>query len=192
MPTICIDPGHNSCGADVGAEGNGLREQALTLDIALHLKPLLEYNGFDVVMTRDGDFVQGPHQTLSQSLQSRCDAANKASADLFLSIHVNAGGGTGTEVYALPGGQAEKLAGVLLSYLTQECAWANRGVKTNKRFYVLVNTDMPALLSENGFIDSLTDAQQLRNPSFRKGLARAHAKGICDFYGVEYREEPFN
>jgi len=190
MPTICIDPGHNSSGADAGAEGNGLREQDLTLDIALALKPLLEYNRFNVILTREADFVQGPHQTLSQSLQSRCDVANRASADLFISLHVNAGGGTGSEVYALPGGQAERLAGVLLSYVTQECSWPNRGVKTNKRFYVLVNTNMPAVLTENGFIDNLADAQQLRNPTSRKSLARAHAKGICDFYGVEYRDPP--
>lgn len=68
MPTICIDPGHNSSGVDAGAEGNGLREQGLTLDIALALKPLLEYNGFSVVLTQEGNFVQGPRQTLSQSL----------------------------------------------------------------------------------------------------------------------------
>lgn len=188
MPIICLDPGHNGSGADAGAEGSGLREQDLTLDIALQLKPLLEYNGFQVVLTRESDFVKGPHQTLNQSLRSRCEVANNAKADLFFSIHVNAGGGAGTEVYALPGGQAEKLARVLLPYLVQGCAWRNRGVKTNKRFYVLVHTRMPAVLTENGFIDSRADAQRLRDPDFRRDVARAHAKGVCAFYGVEYRE----
>lgn len=39
---VCIDPGHNSFGADTGAEGNGLREQDLTLDISLRIRPLLK------------------------------------------------------------------------------------------------------------------------------------------------------
>ncbi len=191
MPKICLDPGHNAFGADAGAEGNDLCEQELTLDIALNLKFLLEYNGFEVVMTRYGDFVQGPYQTVCQSLQSRCDVANNAGADLFLSLHVNAGGGTGIEVYALPGGQAEKLAAILLDYLTSEANWTNRGVKTDQNFYVLVNTSMPAVLTENGFIDNRVDAAKLSDPEFRKALARAHAKGICDFYGVEYREPAY-
>lgn len=93
-------------------------------------------------------------------------------------------------MFDLPGGQAERPASILLSYLIKECSWPNRGVKTNKRFYVLVNTNMPAVITENGFIDNLEDAQQLRDPTFRKNLARAHAKGICDFYGVEYRDPP--
>lgn len=188
MPIICIDPGHIDSGADAGAEGNGLREQDLTLDIALSLKPLLEYNGFAVILTREDGFVNGPHQTVKQSLQARCDIANNAGADIFLSIHINAGGGTGTEVYALPGGQAEKLAGILLYYLIQTANWANRGVKTNRNFYVLVNTNIPAVLTENGFIDNPSDAAKLSDPGFRKSLARAHAKGISDFYGVEYRD----
>jgi N-acetylmuramoyl-L-alanine amidase len=188
MTTICVDPGHNSSGADAGAEGNGLCEQDITLDIALELKYLLEFNAFAVVLTREGDFVDGPHQTENQSLQSRCDIANKARADLFLSIHINAGGGTGTEVYALPGGQAEKLASILLSNLVKAGSWANRGVKTSEQFYVLVHTDMPAVLTENGFIDTLSDAQKLGDPLFRKSIARAHARGICDYCGIEFRD----
>lgn len=190
MPIICLDPGHNDCCTDAGAEGNSLREQDLTLDIALKLKSLLKYNGFAVVLTREGPFVKGTHQTVKQSLQSRCHIANRAGANLFLSLHINAGGGSGTEVYALPGGRAEKLAGILLYYLIQEARWANRGVKTNRRFYVLVNTLMPAVLTENGFIDNACDAAKLREPGFRQSLARAHAKGICDFYKLKYRDPP--
>lgn len=187
MPIICIDPGHNNSGADAGAEGNGLREQDLTLDISIYLKFLLEANGFDTVLTRDEEFVKGPHQTEVQSLETRCAIANEAGADLFLSIHVNSGGGTGSEVFVLPGGQAEKMAAVLLPYLTQEGSWPNRGVKTNKRFYVLVNTTMPAVLTENGFIDHPEDARKLGNPLFQKNLARAHAKGICAYYGIAFQ-----
>lgn len=183
---ICLDPGHNASGADTGAEGNGLREQDLTLAIARYLKPMLEQNGFEVVTTRDGDFVNGPHGSINESLQTRCDIANASGADLFVSIHINSGGGTGTEVYCLPAGRAEKLANVMLYYLAQ-LGWANRGVK-NANYYVLVNTDMPAILTENGFIDT-QDAQILADQNILKSIAIAHAKGICDYAGVPFKDE---
>ena len=93
-------------------------------------------------------------------------------------------------MYALPGGRAQKLAGNLIGHLAREGSWSNRGVKTNQRWYVLVYTYMPAVLTENGFIDRASDAANLRNPAFRKKLARAHAKGVCDYFGVGYREMP--
>jgi len=186
MAKICLDPGHNKSGADTGAQGNGLYEQDLTLDIALRMKPLLEINGFEVVLTREGDFVKGDHSSVNASLESRCALANREKVDLFVSIHVNAGGGTGVEIFALPGARAEKCAKRVLDRLIEVCQWTNRGVKTNQRFYVLVKTDMPAILSESGFIDHPTDAKKLKDPAFRQKIALGHVKGICDFYGKMY------
>ncbi|MDA8229217.1 MAG: N-acetylmuramoyl-L-alanine amidase [Desulfitobacterium hafniense] len=185
MPKICIDPGHNASGADTGAQGNGLKEADLNLDIARKLRRLLEANGLQVIMTRDGEFVNGPHSTVNESLKTRCDIANSFGADLFVSIHINAGGGTGSEIYALPGGQAVVAAQRVLDRLIYACNWANRGVKTNHEFYVLVHTDMPAILTENGFIDS-QDANKISTEEFRQIIAEAHAKGICDFFGIAY------
>ena len=50
---IVVDPGHNYNGVDTGAVGNGLREQDITFYIAEKLKPILERNGFSVIMTRN-------------------------------------------------------------------------------------------------------------------------------------------
>lgn len=186
---VCIDPGHNSFGVDTGAQGNGLREQDLTLDIAKRLKPLLEQNGIEVVMTREGGTVGGSLSSVTDSLRVRCNVANQAKADLFVSIHINAGGGTGTEVYALPGGRAAVAAGKVLYYLVQSCGWANRGVKSAND-YVLVNTDMPAILTENGFIDTTSDAEKLKIGDFLQGIAKAHAHGICEYFGIGYRDVP--
>lgn len=185
MPRICLDPGHNAGGVDTGAHGNELREPDLNLDISQRLRTLLLANGFEVMMTREGDYVNGPHVSVQESLKTRCDIANQFGADLFVSIHVNAGGGTGSEVYALPGGRAVVAAQRVLDRLIYACGWANRGVKTDREFYVLVHTDMPALITENGFIDS-SDANKLVDPNFRQIIAEAHAKGICDFFGVSY------
>jgi len=78
---IVIDAGHG--GHDPGAQGNGLNEAELTLDVAQRLKKLLEKQpGVEVVMTRDSDvFIP---------LQERTAIANREGADLFLSIHANA------------------------------------------------------------------------------------------------------
>ena len=78
---IVIDPGHG--GHDPGAQTRGLNEADLVLDVALRLQQLLlKTPGFEVVLTRDTDvFIP---------LEERTAIANRAGADLFLSIHANA------------------------------------------------------------------------------------------------------
>jgi N-acetylmuramoyl-L-alanine amidase len=92
---IVIDPGHG--GHDPGAEVRGLNEAGLTLDVALRLeKLLLKQPGVEVVLTRRTDAYV--------PLDERTAIANRAAADLFLSIHANASGNTrarGIETYFL-------------------------------------------------------------------------------------------
>jgi N-acetylmuramoyl-L-alanine amidase len=96
LRTIAIDPGHG--GRDTGAVGpNGLREKDVVLDIALKLRRLIQKRlGIRVVMTRTEDvFVP---------LEERTAIANRAKADFFISIHVNAAPRTrarGFETYFL-------------------------------------------------------------------------------------------
>lgn len=80
--TIVIDPGHG--GRDSGAIGpRGLEEKDVTLDIGLRLKKLLEERlHVQVLMTRSED--------LFIPLDRRTAIANRAKADFFISIHVNA------------------------------------------------------------------------------------------------------
>lgn len=98
--TVVIDPGHG--GRDVGAVGRISLEKDINLKVALALGNLIKknYPGIKVVYTRSNDsFVE---------LGRRATIANKAKADLFISIHTNstAAGrkGTtaqGTETYTL-------------------------------------------------------------------------------------------
>lgn len=184
---VCLDPGHG--GYDPGAVGNGLLEKVLTLAICLELKPLLEYNGISAILTRDGDYSPGHLEgNLNGELQARVDIAEKNKVDLFLAIHVNAGGGTGEEVLVVgTGGRAEVAANKVLPFLVSAGSWANRGVKT-QNVLVLRETSMPAILTENGFIDHPMDATKLKDPNFRHALAVAHAKGICDYFGIQYKD----
>jgi N-acetylmuramoyl-L-alanine amidase len=91
---VVIDAGHG--GKDTGTIGrNGLLEKELVLDVALRLGKLIrEQLGADVVYTRSDDtFIP---------LGERTAIANRAKADLFISIHANASAdasATGVETY---------------------------------------------------------------------------------------------
>jgi N-acetylmuramoyl-L-alanine amidase len=78
---VAIDPGHG--GTDHGAENKalGTMEKTYALDVSLRLKRLLEGAGYTVVLTRDSDF------DLPKAVRS--EIANRANADLFLSVHFN-------------------------------------------------------------------------------------------------------
>ena len=78
--TIVVDAGHG--GHDPGTGHHGLREKDLTLDIARRLEAELTARGLSVKMTRNRDeFI---------ALSRRPAMANRLSADLFVSVHVNA------------------------------------------------------------------------------------------------------
>jgi N-acetylmuramoyl-L-alanine amidase len=94
---IVIDAGHG--GHDTGTIGpHGLMEKDLCLDVALRLGSLIEQKlpGADVIYTRNDDtFVP---------LEERTAIANRAQADLFISIHANSsrdGSARGVETYYL-------------------------------------------------------------------------------------------
>lgn len=102
VKTIVIDPGHG--GKDPGAIGKKSKEKDIVLKVALLAGAYIEQNleGVKVIYTRDDDtFVE---------LNDRAQIANKAKADLFISIHANAVDGTrayGTETFVLGNNKSE-------------------------------------------------------------------------------------
>jgi N-acetylmuramoyl-L-alanine amidase len=94
-PLIVIDPGHG--GRDPGASGQQSRESAITLAAGLALKAELERTGrYRVLMTRSTDVYVG--------LPRRVEIAREAGADLFISLHADAGADPatrGASVYTL-------------------------------------------------------------------------------------------
>lgn len=95
MVNIFIDPGHG--GKDPGAVYNGLMEKDLTLSIALKLKNMLNHNysGYAIKLSRESD--------VTIHLEERTNMANNWQADVLVSIHVNAGKGTGFESFTFNG-----------------------------------------------------------------------------------------
>jgi len=175
---LVIDPGHG--GHDPGAVGYGLQEKSITFEIALKLREKLD-NYMDVSLTRNGDN--------SASLAERAGFANRTGADLFISLHVNAGGGTGFESYIYPNASVESRRlsealhrAVAEFYLRQ--GFPDRGLK-KASFAVLRETVMPAILLENLFIDRQEDMLKLRDPVFREAVAAAIAGGVAKIFGFE-------
>lgn len=94
-PIVVIDAGHG--GRDPGASGEHAQEKAITLAAAQSLKAELERMGrYRVILTREGDrYVD---------LNRRVQIARGADADLFISLHADAGGDPetrGASVYTL-------------------------------------------------------------------------------------------
>ena len=118
-------------------------------------------------------------------MQERAQFANDCNADLFLSIHVNAGGGTGFESYIYPGAKerTRKLRDIIHNAIIA-LPIRDRG-KKEKNFCVLRETVMPAVLLECLFIDNEKDAALLIDEVFRDKLANEVAWGIAQALELE-------
>ncbi|MGD6873029.1 N-acetylmuramoyl-L-alanine amidase [Sutcliffiella horikoshii] len=177
MVKVFIDPGHG--GTDPGAVGNGLQEKNLTLQISTRIRDMLvnEYNDVSVLMSRTGD------QTLT--LTQRTNAANSWVADFLLSVHINAGGGTGYEDFIYPGVGAPTTTYQTLIHeeVMKLVNFRDRGKKT-ANFHMLRESNMPALLTENGFIDNAEDAAKLKLASFIESIARGHVNGLVRSFNL--------
>ncbi len=176
---IVIDPGHG--GSDPGATGvTGLREKVVNLSVAKELIPLLELAGADVVTTRSGD------HTVSN--RARVEIANKAKADLYLSIHANAYSNpdsNGTETYYWSKGEnahaSRFLAHQLQREVTSVLGLRDRGVKSSN-FYVLTNTIMSAVLVEIGFLTNPEEEELLSKPVTHRETAEAMYEGLKAYF----------
>ncbi|MGO4979099.1 N-acetylmuramoyl-L-alanine amidase [Bacillus sp. CJ1] len=181
MKKVWLDAGHG--GKDSGAAANGMKEKDLVLKMVKYAKSYLEshYKGVQVKLTRSTD--------VFYELSERADMANKWGADVFVSFHINAGGGTGFETFRYPGtagktlGLQKALHNEILTTMKAYGQIADRGLK-QKDLAVVRETHMPAVLTENLFIDRKEDADRLKDSGFLKAVGEAHARGIAKHLGL--------
>lgn len=151
---IAIDFGHN-CYPDTGASGV-MQEDVGTREIGSRVVNLLNARGHQAFsVTPAGQ----RFNSVIGSLGYRCQKSNAAGADVYASIHMNAGGGRGTEVYAMSVAGRQLAQRVLDSIL--QLGFVNRGVKDGASLYVLRNTSAVAILIETCFCDSAEDVNRL-------------------------------
>lgn len=184
MKKIFIDAGHG--GKDLGASAYGLEEKELTLSIALLLRTELNKNyvGHQIRLSRSKD------ETVT--LKERTNMANKWGANLLLSIHINAGGGTGFESYIYNGnyrnkGRTSMLQKQIHNEIVVSTAFRDRGRKM-ANFHMLRKSTMPAILTENGFIDHKKDNRQLKSDVYLRKIAEGHAVGLALALGLKQQE----
>ena len=190
---IFLDPGHG--GSDSGAVSNGLREKDLTLSVYNKVSSRLASLGYSVLTSRNTDKGVG--------LVDRADQANKSNADMFLSIHFNAGGrgaSYGIETYyymARPEytpainkdkhndperlEKSRKLAQKIQQSLVSKTGAYDRGVK-RETFAVLRETSIPSILVELGFIDNREEANKIKTNEYQEKLADGIVDGIVEYY----------
>ena len=186
---IFLDAGHNFSGWNTGAVGNGMREQDITFDVAKFAGLALVKRGFDVMLSRPTLETNLGHDN-SSSINARWQASNTWKADYFISIHANAGGGTGAETLYYKD-DSLKFAAVMQNVYSAEMGLRNRRVWRRDDIGVIRNTNCPSILLEVAFIDSPAsnpDAGILR--SRRPEMGEAVAKGMLTFLGMDYEAPP--
>lgn len=187
---ICIDPGHG--GTDVGAIGHiggkDVYEKNITLSIALPLRDMLTSAGAKVVMTRETDKdVYGPWADADPELQARCDIANEAHADAFVSIHIDSFSNSsvdGTTAYYNAKSSKDLLLAQMMHQATMNSlSIPDRGVKSND-FYVNVYTTMPSVLMEMGFITNDHRVKMLTSSWGPRGIAQSLFNGLVNYFAA--------
>ena len=182
MSKFCIDAGHNYSGVDTGAIGYRFKEQELTFRIADRLRDIFEDAGHRVKMTREEYYSNVTATTVPESLRERARISNDFGADYFISIHLNAGGGVGTETYVLAlGGEAESIAKKVQNAF-RALGRVDRGVKVNN-LAVLRLTNAPAVLVEVGFIDNAEEEEWVSEN------IDAIAQAIASAYNIDVKNE---
>lgn len=189
--TIVLDAGHG--GIDTGANRPGILEKDINLAIALAVSDILHSQQFNVVLTRDidkelsgmcdNDKVRGRYR---RDLSARVEAIEKSEADLFVSIHANAGAEKkqGIECYYANSEDSKKLALAIEEQLGKIAPISQKAKKGN--FFVLRRSKVPAVLIEVGFITNQEERALLENPQYQGKIAEAIVKGIMQYHLADF------
>ncbi|MEG0375380.1 MAG: cell wall-binding repeat-containing protein [Raoultibacter sp.] len=149
MANINVNGGHSSHAR--GASGH-LDEYNEDRAIIARLIPELERRGHYVT---DGS---SEEWTVNDDLRYQVTIANASGAEVALSVHLNAGGGTGVECFYY-GGDATgyAYAADMSARVANALGLRDRGAKDGRNLYWICNTDMTAILLEVCFVDSWDD-----------------------------------
>jgi N-acetylmuramoyl-L-alanine amidase len=205
---IVIDPGHGGSNHGTYARNvkDGPFEKEFTLDWALRLKPLLETNGWTVLLTRTSDVMVSNYD--------RVTFAEAHHADLFISLHFNSTEEdkttkkrdektSGLQTYCItPTGMPSTLTrgfadpwseilpnnafdaqNLLLavrvhSAILRATGMEDRGVRRARFETVLRGQNRPAILIEGGYLSNPAEAKLIESAEYRQKLAEAVADAL--------------
>lgn len=188
-PMIFINPGHG--GTDTGAVSGAFTEKTLNLTVALYLQDFLVGMGYEVYMTREADVAGGQTNIINQMKE----LLGITPIRLAVSIHHNAGGGVGCEVFR----QAKSDKSLAFANAVNEAfiktGQVSRGVKTrllsNGLDYYFFNRDpyelgVPSIITEYAFLDNAKSTVWIDSPKALQNEARAIADGIHEVIGYTH------
>lgn len=185
---IAIDPGHG--GSDSGAIGpGGALEKNVTLSISMAVKKMLEDAGARVVMTRTKDVdVAFVNASAVEELQARVDVANRANADVFVSVHMDSfvnqqAKGTTTYIYEKTNGDA-RIGRFVKEEVVGQLGTNDRNMRTCN-FYVVKHTKMPATLAEIAFISNPEEERMMTSGEGVKKAATGIYKALDRYFSYE-------
>lgn len=206
---VVLDPGHDD--THTGARRNGLEEEDLTLKIAQYCKAeLSQYNGVTVYMTRESGACAngGGAVTSTECNAKRVEYAQSVGANVYVSMHINAGGGNGAEIFypnqnyrSDLGTTGHDLAQQILNKILElGIGEHGQGLKIwNSKDNTLYPdgsladflgvirrsklAGIPAILIEHAYIDT-SDANYLNSDEKLKRFGVADATGIANYYGL--------
>ena len=189
---ICISIGHGKSakgGYDSGALGGNYQEFKIAREIGKYIGEV--FKGYDC----KADVI---NYDATLYLTDRIAHVNKHGYDLAMEIHLNASGGTGSEVYYKhKSSTGKKLAGAISKSIANTFGIRDRGarVKINPSngtdyFGFVRSCKCESLLIETVFIDTASDRKHVETAAGQRQCAEAIVKAVADFYGIKKKSAP--
>ena len=186
--SVCIGHGKSQSGQyDSGAVASGYQEFKLARAIGKCLKQeLSKYNCTVDLINYDGD----------KNLSERIKYVNSKGYDLNMELHLNAGGGTGPEVYYKHNSkQGKALAAAISKAIATNLGLKDRGARTKlisgqDYFGCVREIKCMSFLVETVFIDTKGDRDKVIYASGQEQCAKAIATAVAKYYGLKLKETP--
>ena len=184
---ICISIGHGKSakgGYDSGAVSGNYQEFEIARWIGKYIGEA--FKGYDC----KADVI---NYDATMYLTDRIEYVNKHGYDLAMEIHLNAAGGTGSEVYYKhKSATGKKLAGAISKSIANTFGIRDRGAKVKINpangtdyFGFVRSCKCESLLIETVFIDTASDRKHVETATGQRQCAEAIVKAIVNFYGIK-------
>ena len=164
------------------------------LEAAKALAKELEDAGVEVILTRTGD--EGPGQDQAEAgsrkladLKARTERINEEYPDLAVSIHQNSypdPSVRGVQVFYYSRSEAGERMAALMEKAFREGLPEEtrvRDSKANEEYYLLRNTEVPAIILECGFLSCPEELSLLMDQDYQEQFCKAAARGILACMG---------
>lgn len=191
--TVIIDPGHG--GFDGGAvASDGTVEKDINLQISLKVAKMLEFSGYNVIMTRTDDTGTEDDDSISIPKRKKSDLSNRLKImdnnpnAIYVSIHLNkftTSAANGAQVfYTKNYKQAQTLAKYLQSNIKDMLQPENTRVvkQGTDSTYLLKNATVPAVIVECGFLSNSAECEKLKSAEYQSQMAFAIFGGIINYF----------